>query len=136
MKKFTLEKIWEIHVAYTKELSTTCRQLGFASIAIYWIFKPDGSIILPTLVIWALIFSLLFFIFDISQYVNGAVIHQNIAIKCEKNLPAIDLDHECEKDEDANFFLYLFLKLKVTSLLISYLLLIICYLKILMSCNP
>ncbi len=135
MKKFTLERIWDIHVAYTKELSTTCRQLGFASIAICWLFKPAESIILPTLVLWALIFSILFFVFDIFQYISGAIIHHNIARKCEKKLPTIDLNHECEKDENANYFMYLFLKLKVATLLVSYFLLIVYYLKVLIGCN-
>lgn len=140
-KKLTLQKIWDIHKDFTVTLSNISRQLAFASVAICWLFRPKETLALHGPVLWALIFTILFFIFDITQYAVAAYVHFKIATNKEKeqrkNEPdkGIDLEAECFKDSDDDKYPYLFLKLKVGSLLLSYILLFYYYSNILSGCN-
>ncbi len=133
MQKLTLKDIWDDHRFYTTMLSNIARQLGFANVAICWVFRTSQtSIDLPTLVLWALICSLLFFIFDIGQYAAGAIVNFYIGFKCEKEF-GVDLEKECKKLKKHDTFSYLFLVLKVTMLVASYVLLITFYVEYLFS---
>ncbi|MBC2601757.1 hypothetical protein [Puniceicoccus vermicola] len=65
------KEIWESYTRYTKDLTEYSRKLGFAGVAIFWILKnPDGSF--SVLMKIALIFFILFFVFDIAQSYVGS----------------------------------------------------------------
>ncbi|MCS5708815.1 hypothetical protein CC99x_007845 [Candidatus Berkiella cookevillensis] len=111
-----LADIWNSHVAYTKEFSTTTRQLAFASIAVCWVLKPQNIEILTlTPLVWAIIFAVVYFISDCLQYASGALVHYRLAKKCE----AQQLD-SIPKSPRLDIFPYLFLTLKGIALIVSY----------------
>lgn len=111
-----LSDIWKSHVAYTKEFSTTTRQLAFASIAVCWVLKPQSIEILTiTPLIWSIIFAIVYFISDCLQYASGAWFHYWLAKRCE----AQKLD-STEKDPKLDYLAYIFLILKAIALILSY----------------
>jgi hypothetical protein len=66
------EDLWKSYEVYTKTLSDTSRQLGFAAAAICWFFKtPQHSF--PGHILLALGFVVVFFVADILQYLLGAI---------------------------------------------------------------
>lgn len=67
------EELWTIYKDYTKTVTEVARKLGFAATAICWIFKT-GNDTFPPLILKGLIFVVLYFLFDLSQFVTGAVI--------------------------------------------------------------
>lgn len=112
-----LSDIWKSHVAYTKEFSTTTRQLAFASIAVCWVLKPENIEILTiTPLVCAIISTIIYFILDCLQYASGAWIHYWLAKRCEaQKLESI------EKNPILDLPAYIFLGLKTMTLISSYL---------------
>ncbi len=65
-------ELWQSYQDYTKTLSDTARQLGFAAAAICWFFKaPENTF--PVHIVRALGFVVVFFVADIMQYLLGAI---------------------------------------------------------------
>jgi hypothetical protein len=65
-------ELWESYREYTNILSNISRRLGFAAAAICWFFKtPDNKF--PHKITFALIFTVVFFVADIMQYLLGAI---------------------------------------------------------------
>lgn len=75
-KVMNLEFLYERYSFYTKEASTIVRQLGFAGIALIWIFKIDqgGQPRVPSELIPAGILIVLGLSFDLLHYVAGSLI--------------------------------------------------------------
>ena len=67
------EELWNQYKEYTQELTTNCRKLGFASAGICWFFKTEAYTF-PTAIVYALAFTVAFFMLDILQYVTAAVL--------------------------------------------------------------
>ena len=65
------EALWKSYQEYTEGLSVNGRKLAFAAAGICWILKTD---LLPNLVLIALLFVSLFFVFDILQYLIAAIL--------------------------------------------------------------
>ena len=63
--------VWEQYGFYTRDLTENGRKLAFAGAAICWILKEDATTF-PYLVVWAFLFVVGFFLFDILQYAWGA----------------------------------------------------------------
>lgn len=65
-------ELWESYQEYTRILSETTRQLGFAAAAICWFFKtPEHAF--PQRIVAGLGLVVIFFIADILQYLFGAL---------------------------------------------------------------
>lgn len=67
------EELWAQYKEYTQDLSTNCRQLGFASAGICWFFKTE-TYTFPNTIIYALGFTVAFFILDMLQYFTAAIL--------------------------------------------------------------
>ena len=65
------EELWGQYQTYTSEFTKHSRQLAFAAIAICWLFKTS-EFTFPPKILWALIFTVLFFISDIMQFFVSA----------------------------------------------------------------
>lgn len=76
--------LWKQHEDYTKDLSSNCRNLGFAAAAIAWFFKTAACTFPPT-VVKVLAFVVAFFIADVLQYLTAAVFLSRWTRKQEKN---------------------------------------------------
>ncbi|MBI2791353.1 MAG: hypothetical protein HYX61_05295 [Gammaproteobacteria bacterium] len=136
----TLHAIWDSHHKSTVTLSKISRQLAFASVAVCWLFRQkDSTILLHGPVLWALIFALIYFLFDLLQYISAAYIYYAIANNKENELNSngkkLALNEPCYKDKEDDKFPYLFLKLKVCSIFISYILLFYYYINMLLGCT-
>jgi hypothetical protein len=67
-----IEKIWEEYKDSKKDLTNNGRKLAFGAAAVCWFFKsPDARF--PTLIIFSLLFIVLFFTFDILQFLSSVV---------------------------------------------------------------
>lgn len=64
---------WGQYKDYTRDVTEYSRKLGFAGAAICWFFK-DASAVFPGLILYALAFLVIFFIFDILQGMAGALL--------------------------------------------------------------
>lgn len=67
------EELWAQYKEYTQDLSTNCRQLGFASAGICWFFKTE-TYTFPLTIIYALGFTVAFFTLDMLQYITAALL--------------------------------------------------------------
>lgn len=67
------EELWNQYKEYTQELTVNCRKLGFASAGICWLFKTE-TYTFSTSIIYALGFTVAFFMLDILQYISAALI--------------------------------------------------------------
>ena len=63
----TNKEVWTQYKEYSQSTSDISRKLAFAGIAICWLFRDQNSGF-PKLVFNALIFLLVFFLFDLLQY--------------------------------------------------------------------
>lgn len=74
-----IQKIWDRASIYSSEASKVARQLSFGEGAIFWFFfHKEGA--LTNILATGLLFLVLYFLFDISQYIIGAWINKNLAI--------------------------------------------------------
>jgi hypothetical protein len=67
------EDLWKQYQSYTRDLTEHSRKLGFAGVAVCWIFR-SSSFTFPPLIYWALAFFVAYFISDIFHYLVGAVL--------------------------------------------------------------
>jgi hypothetical protein len=68
----TGKELWQQYQHYTRDLTDHGRKLGFAGAAICWLFK-DSNFTFPTVIYFALLAFVLFFIADILQALVGAL---------------------------------------------------------------
>jgi hypothetical protein len=119
------DELWENCEDYTEILSNNSRQLAFAAIAVCWTLKPTSDLhVLPTLLLWAIFFILIFFIFDIAQYVTGTIINRRLASLCEDK-KKIDRNFKFIIRKDTYCVTYVFFWGKVMLLLLAYVFIII-----------
>lgn len=64
--------LWESYSNFTKDLSDNIRKLAFAAAAICWMLKRQDNLF-PEDVLYALGAVVVFFFFDIFQYLSGAL---------------------------------------------------------------
>ncbi len=69
----TNEDLWNSYKEQTQTLSEICRKLAFAASGLCWIFKTSIATF-PSAVRFALAFIVMFFLFDILQFLVGATI--------------------------------------------------------------
>lgn len=117
-----IKEIWAEYSQCTKELTEFGRKLAFGAAAICWFFKgPDATF--PTLIYYSLLSVVLFFIFDISQFLTSALTikfwvkgKEKEIIKKKKKLEEAEIDKPTWLPK-APFILFL---IKIIFLFISY----------------
>ena len=65
-------EVWDSYNFYTSEVTKHARYLGFAGMAICWVFR-DADFSFPKSILVALFFIVLFFLADIAQYYISAI---------------------------------------------------------------
>jgi hypothetical protein len=70
-----LQECRDAEVNYSKRASDIARNLGFAGLAIVWIFKQDvaGRLVVPIGLVWATVLIVIALGIDFAQYVFGAL---------------------------------------------------------------
>ena len=113
--------LWAQYNNFTKDLSDNIRKLAFASAAISWLFKSQSNEF-PSDILYALGAIVVFFFFDILQYVLGALFIKFWTEHKEKefhtNTGTIEGDYQKPKWLDYPPFLCWLLK--CIALLVSY----------------
>ncbi|MCB1088540.1 MAG: hypothetical protein KDM63_16000 [Verrucomicrobiae bacterium] len=66
-------ELWQQYQHYTRDLTEHGRKLGFAGAAICWVFR-DAEFKFPTLIYFALLAFVAYFLFDILQALLGALV--------------------------------------------------------------
>lgn len=69
----TSKDLWNEYQFYTGTLTEHCRNLGFAGVAICWLFKHE-DLTFPSLIYVSLFFFVGFFAADILHYFTGAMV--------------------------------------------------------------
>jgi hypothetical protein len=94
----TLKDIWAEYKENTWELSENARKLAFAGAAICWFFKSSDATF-PGKINVSLAFIILFFFFDMLQYLFSAILLRTWATRKEKILKfnKLPLDTPVEK---------------------------------------
>lgn len=67
------EELWKQYQSYTRDLTEHSRKLGFAGVAVCWIFR-SSDFTFPPMIYWALVFFVVYFISDVFHYLVGAVL--------------------------------------------------------------
>lgn len=96
------QKFWVIYDKNTKMVSVICRQLAFGEGAICWFFKSDKVFscgtnytnLFPSQINIILFFLILFFLFDVIQYLIASGIYWCVAKMYEKNFPRKNIQRE------------------------------------------
>jgi len=65
--------LWIQYSGFTKDLSDNIRKLAFASVAISWLFKSQENDF-PYIILYSIGAIVIFFFFDILQYLSGALV--------------------------------------------------------------
>lgn len=68
----TNKEVWQDYKEYTEGVTSVARKLGFAGIAIIWVIIGKKSIFLYPMN-YALLSIVMFFIFDLLQFIAGAL---------------------------------------------------------------
>lgn len=114
--------IWQNYVDYTQTVSSVARKLGFAAIAVIWVVS-GRTIQFPALIRYALFVILIFFLFDLIQYLLGSLLFRYHIIKIENQVRAEGKDiekaeYQIPKGLDTSVFVFWLLKIGI--LLIGY----------------
>ena len=128
----TRGEFWGSLDFYTQSISEQSRKLAFAAAAICWFFRGgEGTeVTFPVFIITALLFIVLFFTSDLSQYLSNAIKLERWTYKQEARIEAKEGRHAKEDDEMINppslyrlgdFFFYA----KLVCLFLAFLFLII-----------
>ena len=115
------EELWASYVDYTKALSEFARKLGFGAAAICWFFKAPDNAFPPNVKI-SLIFVVLYFMFDLLQYMFGAALLRAWTRHTEKKMwkEKKTIEGDYEKPAWLDYPSYTLLWIKVISLLLGY----------------
>jgi len=113
--------LWQNYLFYTQSLSENCRKLAFAGAAICWFFK-SSTLIFPPAIMGALIFIVLFFLFDIFQYLVAAILLRIWTRSAENKMWKLkgNIDEDVEKPAWLDTPAYVFFLLKLFSLITSF----------------
>lgn len=68
-----IQKLFAESKEYSQELTEFARKLAFVAAAICWFFKKEPEVTFPTAIYFSLFFIVLFFFFDVLQYLVGTV---------------------------------------------------------------
>ncbi len=118
----TNTEAWENVIEYTGILSDILRKLGFAAVAICWVFRSPEFLFSPE-IIMSFAFTVVYFILDILQYFVAAIVRRHWLYseeeKRRKRNEPIDKDaYEMERKHDyPAFALWI---VKTFSLLVAY----------------
>jgi hypothetical protein len=118
-----LQELWKQHEEYTRETSTIARQLAFGAAAISWLFKTIGpGHIFPTLILYAICFTVAFFMVDLLQYFTASLLHRFWIRGKEKHRWRIEdtIEGDYEKPVWLDYPAFSFWLLKIVLLLIAY----------------
>ena len=63
---------WENYKEYTRDVTEFSRKLAFAGIAIVWVLMPEEGLF-SNMSLLALVFIILYFLGDVTQYLTGAL---------------------------------------------------------------
>lgn len=112
---------WNIYVEYTNTVSENARKLAFGSAAVCWFFKSQ-NITFPPAVYGALLFIILYFLFDLLQYFSAAFIRRIWIRKMEIELykKTGSIEGNMDQPDWIDKPVYIFYILKISSLLITF----------------
>lgn len=79
-----IDKIWTRCSRYSSEASKVARQLAFGEGAVFWGFFHDEKN-LSLAMAFGMFFLVLYFVFDIAQYIIGSWLNKNLALTFEQN---------------------------------------------------
>lgn len=79
------EEFWKQYQSYTRDLTEHSRKLGFAGVAVCWVFR-SSDYTFPALIYCSLGFFVAYFISDILHYFVGAILTKNFIQKEEFRL--------------------------------------------------
>lgn len=118
----TNKEIWEGVIEYTSILSDNLRKLGFAAVAICWVFRSP-EFLFSQEIIMSFVFTAVYFIFDILQYYVAAIVRRAWVYSEEgkrrkKNDTIYTDDYVMEQRLDVPAFVLW--NLKTISLLVAY----------------
>jgi hypothetical protein len=118
----TNSEAWEKVIEYTSILSDNLRKLGFAAVAICWVFRSP-EFLFPPAIIMSFAFTVIYFIFDILQYYVAAVVRRTWLYseeekRLKKNEPIDTGNYVMEKRLDYPAFVLW--NVKTISLLVAY----------------
>tara|TARA_R110002110_G_scaffold415807_1_gene656425 strand:- start:39299 stop:39709 length:411 start_codon:yes stop_codon:yes gene_type:complete len=133
-----LKDLYKEYEVQTEILSNICRQLGFASGGIIWLFRQNGEIELPFLPLIVLITLLIYFLFDLLQFFLAAKKIKEIFSSChdkyESKNVKINPELECIRKRSDFIWSKRFMYWKVYALLVTYGILIVYYTLVLLGC--
>jgi hypothetical protein len=117
----TAETLWSRYREYTRDITEHARTLGFAGVAICWLFKTD-ALVFPSLIYWALLFFIGYFVADFLLPLAGAVTLKLFTEAQEKRLWAEkrNLDGEIQKPRWVDLPVFYFFTAKCVLLLAGF----------------
>jgi len=120
----TNKEVWNQYKEYSQTTSEISRKFAFAGIAICWLFR-DHNNDFPTLVMIAIIFLLIFFLFDLLQYLISTLLLKRWIRKEEIKMweSTGELDGNYNKPTWIDIPAFSFFIIKLLSLIISFFLL-------------
>lgn len=114
----------EAYYEYSKNLSAIVRQLGFAAIAIIWVFRTNdvgSSGRLPREFLWPGVWVVVALAFDLLHYTVGSFVWGRFARAKEKG--GVSRDQEFKAPDWVNWPTISFFVAKIVSIIIAYVLL-------------
>ncbi|MCY4673799.1 MAG: hypothetical protein OXD43_08580 [Bacteroidetes bacterium] len=127
-----IKDLWESYDFYTKALTEQGRKLAFAAAAICWFFKSE-DVTFPWPITAALVCIVLYFTFDVLQYLVAATKIRNWTYKKEDELESkkgkADLEEDVEKPPHLDDWPLRFFCLKLYVLFASFFWLIVEFVK-------
>ena len=113
--------LWAQYQHYTRDLTEHGRKLGFAGVAICWVFKKD-DFTFPRLIYAALLCFILYFITDILQAFRGAMAVKYFTEGQEDKLwkETGSIEGEIDKPLAVDRAAFLFFKIKIYVILAAF----------------
>ena len=119
-----LQDVRETYYEFSGKTSDIVRQLGFAGIAIIWVFKNEAtsqSGLLPREFLWPGVFVVAALGFDLMQYVSASLVWSTYARRLEK--AGVSEDKDLEAPSWTNWPALFFFWGKVLLIIVAYILL-------------
>lgn len=117
----TNQDAWTQYKEYSKATSDIARKMAFAGIAVCWLFRETNNSF-PSIVFNALIFLLIFFIFDLLQYLVSTLLVKNWIRKEEIKMweSTGKIEGNYQNPEWLDLPAFTFFLLKIIALIVSF----------------
>ena len=116
----SLEFVQNRYIYYSKTASAICRQLGFAGIALVWIFRSDTTEIyaIPTELVMPSLIIFVALSFDLLQYLSGTVLW-SWWLQAKDREGAVE-DEQFEPPKQINWPTIFFFYSKISAMIFAY----------------